>query len=542
MTTAIHYTSVKTPTKSGQVYGLQVAVLDWLRAYMRYSRQEKLPFLVGSEGCANEIQEIAAEVGVDPARLQMLDGRFEQNLKAFSHVFRADTNPHDLLWQRNRLGIGRGFAFCGIAHAVAGREGAKILARYCEGPSTSADAIICPSNAIKSVIENYFDHYAKYLSERFGADYKCPVDLPVLPLGIDTKRIQQRVSPEKRKAQRSALGIGDDDIILLWVGRQSYAIKAHPLSMFRAAELAAKQTGKKVHLVMQGYFVPEDAGQEYEALARDICKQAKVHFIASDDARFPDGLWASGDIFLSLIDNVQESFGITPIEAIAAGLPRVISDWDGYRDHVADGEDGFLVPTYQPPVGMGDDLAGLMLGGREMYGGVLAQIAQTAVVDHQAAGLAIARLIEDPNLRKSMAEKAKVRLPNYDWSKLIPVYENMWGEQADRRKAQNQIRTVHPHAAEPYAMYKDFPTRALSENDELKLVMKTDEIGVLLQHKMNTLAAGTMLEQSALLTLMNAFTGGAQIKEAFMALRGQENARVWRSISWLMKLGVLNKA
>ena len=42
---------------------------------------------------------------------------------------------------------------------------------------------------------------------------------------------------------------------------------------------------------------------------------------------------------------MQESFGLTPIEAMAAGLPRVISDWDGYRDSVNDGEDGFLIRT-----------------------------------------------------------------------------------------------------------------------------------------------------------------------------------------------------
>ena len=45
------------------------------------------------------------------------------------------------------------------------------------------------------------------------------------------------------------------------------------------------------------------------------CAHAKVHFIASDDTRFPDGLWAAGDIFLSLVDNIQESFGLTPIES-----------------------------------------------------------------------------------------------------------------------------------------------------------------------------------------------------------------------------------
>ena len=63
------------------------------------------------------------------------------------------------------------------------------------------------------------------------------------------------------------------------------------------------------------------------------------------------------DIFCSLSDNIQETFGITPIEAMSAGLPVVVSDWDGYRDTVRDGIDGFRVPTQMPPPGYGDELA-----------------------------------------------------------------------------------------------------------------------------------------------------------------------------------------
>ena len=54
---------------------------------------------------------------------------------------------------------------------------------------------------------------------------------------------------------------------------------------------------------------------------------------------------ASSDIFISLSDNFQETFGITPLEGMASGLPVVVSDWDGYRDTVRDQIDGFTIPT-----------------------------------------------------------------------------------------------------------------------------------------------------------------------------------------------------
>ena len=49
---------------------------------------------------------------------------------------------------------------------------------------------------------------------------------------------------------------------------------------------------------------------------------------------------------MSLADNIQETFGLTPVEAMAAGLPCVMSDWDGYRDTVRDGvgEDSSFPP------------------------------------------------------------------------------------------------------------------------------------------------------------------------------------------------------
>ena len=53
--------------------------------------------------------------------------------------------------------------------------------------------------------------------------------------------------------------------------------------------------------------------------------------------------WAA-DLFVSLADNPQETFGITPLEAMAAELPCLVSDWDGYRDTVTN-DVGCRIPT-----------------------------------------------------------------------------------------------------------------------------------------------------------------------------------------------------
>ncbi len=61
------------------------------------------------------------------------------------------------------------------------------------------------------------------------------------------------------------------------------------------------------------------------------------------------GLYGAADVFLSLSDNIQETFGLTVVEALAAGLPVVASDWDGYKALVRDGISGYLVPTRTLP-------------------------------------------------------------------------------------------------------------------------------------------------------------------------------------------------
>ena len=60
---------------------------------------------------------------------------------------------------------------------------------------------------------------------------------------------------------------------------------------------------------------------------------------------------------ISLSDNIQETFGITPLEGMASKLPVIVSDWDGYKSTVRNDIDGYRVKTYALKPGLGEDLA-----------------------------------------------------------------------------------------------------------------------------------------------------------------------------------------
>ncbi|MFN8927832.1 MAG: glycosyltransferase, partial [Rhodospirillales bacterium] len=153
----------------------------------------------------------------------------------------------------------------------------------------------------------------------------------------------------------------------LFVGRLSFHAKAHPFPMYVALEEAARQTRIQVHLIQAGWFASDFIEGAFKEGAARWCPSVGASFLDGRDADARADAWAAADLFVSLSDNIQESFGLTPVEAMAAGLPCVVSDWDGYKDTVRDGVDGFRVPTVAPPRGLGTDLALRFAAGIDDY-------------------------------------------------------------------------------------------------------------------------------------------------------------------------------
>ena len=110
-----------------------------------------------------------------------------------------------------------------------------------------------------------------------------------------------------------------------------------------AGRRAGSSAGTKpVHLVHAGWFPGGDEDRKrYQEAANQLAGTMHCHFVDGNDPAVVGACWAAADVFLSLVDNIQETFRLTPIEAMAAGLPVVVSDWDGYRYTVRDGETGF---------------------------------------------------------------------------------------------------------------------------------------------------------------------------------------------------------
>ena len=220
------------------------------------------------------------------------------------------------------------------------------------------------------------------------------------------------------------------------MGRLSFHAKAHPLAMYQALELAAKSSGKQVVLVECGWHANTFIQKAYADAAQLACPSVRVLTLDGRKAEDRQTAWAGADVFCSLSDNIQETFGIVPIEAMAAGLPVVVSDWDGYKDTVRDGVDGFRIPTLMPQAGLGGDLANrhaLEIDTYDMYCGHTCSL---VAVDVPAAAAAFEKLFNSPELRRQMGEAGQKRAQQvYDWKTIIGQYEALWATQTELRIA-----------------------------------------------------------------------------------------------------------
>ncbi len=293
----------------------------------------------------------------------------------------------------------------------------------------SCDAVVCTSRASRDAFVNLLEICGEGLARLNGGDLpKFEGQLPVIPNGVDADLFR----PREVADVRHQLGIPGHCFVMLWVGRLSSGTKADLLPLLRAYWLLRhRNPGLDTLLVLVGTDA-EGYGRVLETYATSLGLTSCMR-IERVRPQSPVHLWYSAaDVFVSPVDNVQETFGNAPIEAMAAGIPQVVSDWDGYRDTVVHGTSGFRVRTFWTDCD-DDAVAQWAIWGDSQGSQALLAKVVASDVDELAGYLEC--LLRSPELRKTMGAASRTRaLAEYAWPMIVGRYVQCWADLVERSR------------------------------------------------------------------------------------------------------------
>ena len=160
--------------------------------------------------------------------------------------------------------------------------------------------------------------------------------------GVDINRLSQAV-----ELDREALGLKENDLIILAVGRyhrkKGYETLLHSMVLLKNKVQNAK-------LLIVGRQM-----EKLHSLARELAVEKNVIFVEEQKGKqVHSGLLFPNDFLLSLYKNAEvfvsssiiEGFSLVCIEAMAAGLPLVLTSCPGNEDiFEEDGQGGYYVPV-----------------------------------------------------------------------------------------------------------------------------------------------------------------------------------------------------
>lgn len=457
-------------------------------------------------------------------------------------------------WMRRYVGERR-YSVCGITHSVTTERVIRSIRDFMVAPTQPWDALICTSVSAKRAIEHIFETWSEYLGARGFTVGDIPVQFPVIPLGVHLGRFARTEAKlAEGRRLREQLGLEPDDVLVLNFGRLDFRSKAHPVPLFRALELAARRQRKgRLHLAMVGQFNDPMSQHEFRAARQLFCPSVQAHWIDGADIPTAHASWFAADMFVSLPDNVQESFGLTPVEAMAASLPCIVSDWNGYKETVVDGETGFRVPTMLAPAGAGVELSDEHARASFDHFTLITYTAQCTAVDIDACADAVARLANDPDLRQRMGDAGRQRAELvYDWRKIIADYQSLWSALAALRREANTVgardtsrQTIHPDYPDLFAMFAGHPSRPM-DMQMIATLADPDPEGALWQIRslgMNGAARPIMLDDFEVDRIVRSLADGPQ--RVAVLLSGLPNGRQTagqRSLMWLCKFGIITLA
>jgi glycosyltransferase involved in cell wall biosynthesis len=443
--------------ESGPILGRIQANVGFLKGLLSLDPYDSYRFYPASEAAGRDLSEALQTLRPDlwdSGRLRVLrrvdlPAALSQTDHHVFHLSDCIVNPAFLAAVRNARSR-QIFPITSVTHSLSyARYGLDFL-KHLSPCVTPRDVVVATSRTAADVVRGFYGS----LRQGYGlspAAFPEP-SVEIIPLGVD---LGQHAWPteSRRSEARERLGFGPETVFLVLARLcQSSKMDFPPvLRAFHRLSQGGFPVGG-VRLVLAGWNEEADWGRRtLMDLATNIGLPLTV--VERPSEALKNDLYAASDVFLSPSDNLQESFGLTLLEAQAMGLPVIASDFDGYRDLVEHGRTGLLLPTTGPSLTDAVDLLAPM--GFDNHTQLL--LAQRLAVDVAAMAGAIELMATDAVRRRDMGLAARRKAEGYAWEEIAGRHVELWERLWEREVPENPA-SRHPVAV-PYArIFKSYPT------------------------------------------------------------------------------------
>lgn len=444
------------------INGRRVAGESFIRGFFRHAEVPALLSFAQKRADQDLFARFAGEERPGHT-VQHLPLRSPQRLAEPGTLFFPSPNFAHECWRRAPHGPAS-WSVCGITHTISTKGVMQGFFDLRMAPQMEWDAIICTSRAVQSAVLTQMEMIDEHARARFMANPPPRPQLPVIPLGIDCTAFAP--DPAAGAGLRARLGADKGDVVFTCIARLTPYEKFDPLPFYIALAEAQRRLGarQKLHLALCGIFRDAYSRKVFEDGAARLMPDVGFLVLDGADPAERRAALSGADVFAFPIDNIQETFGLAPIEAMAAGLPVLVSDWDGMRDTVTP-DVGLRVPTRTLGPGHAVSEALRHFGGADTYPQYCALASQMTAIDMRALVEAILALAGNPALRRKMGTAGKARAAGlYDWRVIVPQMQALWGELAARRRAAVALAPPPagrlPVAPSPFVYFAEYPTAA----------------------------------------------------------------------------------
>ncbi len=312
------------------------------------------------------------------------------------------------------------FPICALFHSLVWEDFFTSYS-YLASMMRPFDRLVVPSYSGAKAVTRIFE----LMDDWTGRKHTLPKPA-IIPYGVWPSHF----NVIDQASSRRALGVDPDCLLLLYVGRLTDLHKADLEPLLRCVERLGGN-GSNIRLLLAG-----GDDYNYSAHLTHIAVELGIADRIMIWPNFPPALkaslYAASDICVFPSDNIQETFGVAILEAMASARPVIATDWSAYREIIVDGETGVLIPTLR--FTGHDTFIPFLLSGAK-FPSTESFTAQRTFFDVDSLGKAIGELMENPERRKQMGDAGRMRImQNYSWQSLMVDFAQLWQEQLWERK------------------------------------------------------------------------------------------------------------